>query len=449
MNLTRRSAAQLLAGSAVTGLALAACSDGSNNETAAPVSSADAEKALNTETQLTYWTWVPDIDKEVALFQEKYPKIKVKVENVGQGLAHYQKVRTALKSKEGAPDVVQIEYQYIPSFTVTDSLLDLAPLGATDLAGDYVGWVWEQVSHDDAVWAIPQDTGPMGNLYRSDILERAGITTPPETWDDYATAAATVRSATGSYISNFPTNDPAQIVGLLWQAGVKPFGYDGGQGVTIAVNSPDAKKVLAYWQDLIQRDLVSVDADFNDAFYQGLNSGKYAGWLTAAWAPVFLQGTVEKTKGLWRAAPLPQWSAGQNASGNWGGSSNAVLATTGNRIAAYELAKWINNDDASTLMLAQEQSLFPASTAVLEDTTFTGQAVDFFGGQQVNKLFSDISNTVDTDFQWLPFTDYAYSQFNDIVGKAIGAKGDLSVALDSWQAALEKYAKDQGFSLNG
>ena len=35
----------------------------------------------------------------------------------------------------------------------------------------------------------------MGNLYREDILAEAGITEPPATWDDYATAAKAVKDA--------------------------------------------------------------------------------------------------------------------------------------------------------------------------------------------------------------------------------------------------------------
>ena len=46
---------------------------------------------------------MPDIENEVALFEKKYPQIDVTVENVGQGLEHYQKVRTALQSSDGAP----------------------------------------------------------------------------------------------------------------------------------------------------------------------------------------------------------------------------------------------------------------------------------------------------------------------------------------------------------
>ena len=279
------------------------------------------------------------------LFEEKYPEIDVKVENVGQGLPHYQKLRSAIEAGEGAPDVAQIEYQYIPSFVLPESLLDLTPYGADDLSGDYVDWAWNQVSPDDEVWAIPQDVGPMGNLYREDILAAAGITEPPATWDEYATAAKAVKDATGSYISNLGATQAGQMIGFFWQAGVKPFGYDGEDTVTIDVNSDEAKQVASYWTDLIQQDLISTDVDFNDTWYQGLASGKYAGWLTAAWGPIFLQGTAEDTSGLWRAAPLPQWDARATRSRATGAARPTRCSRRAkNPIAAYELAKFINND---------------------------------------------------------------------------------------------------------
>lgn len=435
-----------------TALLLTGCTPGgtttNNGSGAKTISQAEIDKAMKTPTNLTFWTWVPNIQDEVDLFEKQYPAIKVKVENVGQGLPHYTKIRTALKAGTGAPDVAQIEYQYISSFNVTKSLLDLTPYGAAKLKSEYVPWVWNQVVANNQVLAIPQDSGPMGNLYRTDILKKAGITTPPATWDDYATAAAAVKSKTGSYISNLPGNDAGQVLGLMWQAGVKPFGYDGKKGVSVAVNSEKAKTVMSYWQKLIQADQVSVDPDFTDAWYQGFAKGKYAGWLTAAWGPIFLQGTAKGTSGLWAAAPLPQYAGATEASGNWGGSSDVVLATSKNKIAAYELAKWINNDKSSTDLFATKQFLWPTANNVLTDQTFLDQKSDFYGGQTVNKTFSAISNTVDTKFEWLPYMDYAYSSFNDTVGKAIAAKGDLSVALDTWQKNLVDYGTQQGFEVN-
>jgi multiple sugar transport system substrate-binding protein len=444
-----RTARVLGVGAVAAALLLTGCtaSDGGGGGSQAPASQDEVEKALETPTKLTFWTWVPNIENEVKLFEEKYPAIDVEVVNVGQGAPHYQKIRTALEAGEGAPDVVQMEYQYVNSFTLTESLLDLAPYGADELEGDYVDWVWNQVSKDGAVYGIPQDVGPMGNLYREDILAKAGVTEAPKTWEEYATAAEAVKSATGSYITNFAPNQAGQVIGLLWQAGEKPFSYDGEQTVSVNVNSDRAKEVMAYWQDLVQRDLVSIDPDFTDQWYQGLASGKYAGWLTAAWGPVFLQGTAGETTGLWRAAELPQYAEGESVSGNWGGSSDAVLATTKNPIAAYELAKWINNDKASTMKFATEQFLFPPQNDVLEDPAFVDQEAEFYGGQKVNQLFSEISKTVDSDFDWLPYMDYAYSSFEDSIGKAIAEKGDLGAGLDAWQDLLTTYATDQGFTV--
>ena len=444
----RRTAVALVTGAVSIGMLLTGCTPGSGGGSSQEkVSQDDIDKAMTTPTKLTFWTWVPDIENEVKLFEKKYPDIDVTVENVGQGLPHYQKLRSAIEAGEGAPDVTQVEYQYIPSFVLNDSLLDLTAYGADDLAGDYVDWAWNQVSPDDAVWAIPQDVGPMGNLYREDILSQAGITEPPATWKDYAAAAKTVKDSTGSYISNLGATQAGQMIGFFWQAGVKPFAYDGKETVSVNVNSDEAKKVASYWTDLIQQDLISTDVDFADQWYQGLASGKYAGWITAAWGPIFLQGTAEGTSGAWRAAPLPQWNEGDDVSGNWGGSSDAVLASSKNPIAAYELAKFINNDKESAMRLATEQFLFPPQVSVLEDPAFVDQEAAFYGGQKVNELFADISKTVDTDFQWLPYMDYVYSTYEDTIGTVITDKGDIASALDKWQDQLVKYAKDQGFTV--
>ena len=138
---------------AISGFASGASGASGLSETA-PISQEDIDQALSTPTELTFWTWVPNIQNEVDMFEEAYPAISVTVENVGQGDTHYQQLRTVLLSGEGAPDVVQMEYQYIPSFLVTKSLLDLTPYGAAELEGDYVPWVWKQVAAGGGVWSI-------------------------------------------------------------------------------------------------------------------------------------------------------------------------------------------------------------------------------------------------------------------------------------------------------
>ena len=104
---TRRKFLISTAAAASSAWFLAACSadEGSALRPPPPVPSAvpqaEIDKALDTETTLTFWTWVPDIQNEVKLFTTKYPKIKVNVTNVGQGAPHYQKLRSTIQSGPG------------------------------------------------------------------------------------------------------------------------------------------------------------------------------------------------------------------------------------------------------------------------------------------------------------------------------------------------------------
>lgn len=452
--ISRRSLILGTAAAATSSWLLAGCSsdDGSGSApqaSASQIPQSEIDAALDTETTLTFWTWVPDITNQVKMFTDTYPKITVKTVNVGQGAPHYQKLRTAIQSGQGAPDVAQMEFQFIPSFTLGESgaLLDLSPYAPADIQSFYPEWVWGQVKVNNGLWGVPQDTGPMGLLYRDDLLSDADLEAP-KTYDDFAAAAASYRSKNPkSYLVNVAPNQPGQMVAYLWQAGARPFGFDGQETVTIDLASEQAKTVIKFWGDLVTSGGASNDPDFNDSWYQGLANGKWASLPIAAWGPVFLQGTAGKTSGKWRAADLPQWDAGQVVSSNWGGSTDAVLKSSQNPIAASQLALWINTNKESTLRFANEQFLFPAMNDVLTDPSFTGQESEFYGGQKVNEKFAQISETVSTDFGWLPFMDFVYSNFNETLGKAFADKTDAVVGLQAWQDGCVAYAKDQGFTV--
>jgi len=451
-HLSRRKLLAVTAAATAAAVGLAGCSNSSSNPGSAPaaaVSQADIDKAMTTPTTLTFWTWVPNIDKEVALFQAKYPAIKVNVVNAGQGSDAYTKLRTALKAGKGAPDLAQIEYQYIPTFSITKSLVDLRPYGAAANQAKFVDWTWNQVTGPGGeILAYPQDTGPMGMLYRADLFEKYGIGVP-KTWDDFAAAARKLHAADPKvYLTDMAANEAAAWHGLMWQAGAKPYTVDGST-VGLAVNDPASKKVADYWGTLAKEGVIATDPDFTDTWFQGFSSGKYATWLTAAWGPVFLSGSAKTTAGKWRAAPLPQWDSAKPASGNWGGSTTAVVKGTQNPIAAAKFAEFLNTDPATASMFNTVQNFFPATKALLADPAFAGQKSAFFGDQPVNELFAGIGGTVDSAWQWPPFLDQSVKDWTETAGTALANKADVAAATDQWQSRLTAYAKDQGFTVQG
>ncbi|MEV7694039.1 extracellular solute-binding protein [Microbacterium sp. NPDC089189] len=443
----RRRGVALSALIASSALMLAACgAPGSGNAgNAETVTQDQIDEALSTPTTIDFWSWVPDIQNQIDMFEELHPEITVKLSNQGGATAQYQKLRAAAKSGD-VPDVVQIEYSFLPSFTLTGTVLDLTPYGAADLAEDFAPSAWGVVSTDDAVWGLPQDLGPTGQLYRTDIFEAAGVEVPT-TWDEYATAAAAIKEKTGSYISDLPGNSFSPILALLWQSGARPFGYDGDKTVTIDLESEEVTRVIEYWDDLIQRDLVDTAPQLDDNWYQSIAGGRYASWLAAAWGPVFLQGTASDTSGLWQATPMPQWDAAKPASGNQGGSAIAVTADSDAKIVAAEFAKFLTTNSDATESLATEQFIFPSLTETLESPAVRDQELEFYAGQKVNAVFADISETVAADWQWLPYNDYASSSFKETLGAAITEKGDLMAALEEWKDELVSYGEAQGFTV--
>ena len=433
---------------AVAAVALSGCSTTSSNSTTSAVSQADITKAMNKATTLTFWTSVPNIQTEVDLFEKAYPKVKVDVVNVGQGATYYTKLESAIQAGSGAPDIAQVEYTHVPSFVLGKDLLDLSPYGANDIKPDFTPSAWSLVSRGDTVYGIPQDSGPLGLLYRDDILKANNIATPT-TWADFATAAEKLHTADPStYLTNIPSSNGSAFLGLFQQAGANPFAYDGKKTVNVNLDSAAGKKVVDYWSKLISEKAVSTDPDFTDNWYQGLASGKQASWIAAAWGPSFLQGTAADTSGKWRAAELPQWTAGEHASGIVGGSADSVLASTKHPIQAAVFTQWLNHDKESTLDFAVKQFFFPTTTATLKDSQFTDQAYPFYGGQQVNKIFASISSNITGEFGALPFMDYVYDSFNTTLGKAMADGGTgMDAGLTAWQDAVVKYAKSQGFTV--
>lgn len=405
--------------------------------------------AQNGPVTLTLWSWVPDLKQQVDLFQAAHPNIKVNLVNAGQGSAEYTKLRTALTAGSGAPDVAQIEFQLIPSFRVTSDLIDIGKYGADKIKADYVDWAWAQVSDGAAVHAVPWDSGPMGLLYREDIFRAHNIAVPT-TWEEFAAAARTLHAADPKvFLTNFPPNEGGVITGLAWQAGSRPFELKDKTSVAIRLDDPGALKMAQYWDGLIKAGVVSHEPDFTDEWYQGLNSGRYAAWVTAAWGPVFLSGSAKSTAGKWRAAPLPQWNAGEKVSANWGGSTLAVTKQTKHPAEAAELAIWLMHDPQATKLYTTKQFLFPVLKSLLASPEFVDQKFDFYGGQAVNQIFGPAASQVDVSFQWSPFQDFVYSTMNDEVGKAMTGQQSLPDALRAVQRKTTDYAKQQGFAVAG
>ena len=392
---------------------------------------------------LTYWAWISSLGKQVALFNQTHPNIHVNWINVGSGPAEYDKLFTAIKANN-EPDLAEVEFQYLPTFETTGSLVDLAPYGAASVKDQFVPYTWSQVLLGSSIYAIPQDTGPMAMFYREDIFKKYNIPVPT-TWAQYADAAAKLHAANPSvYMTDFPPKQPGWFTGLTWQAGSRPFNIH-GQSWKVSINDPAAQQVASYWQDLINKKLVKTEPDFTNAWYHDLQAGTLASWFSGAWGNGTIEQNAPQTSGKWRVALLPQWQAGQSISGNWGGSSTPVFKSSKHPKEATEFAEWISNNEKSAEIEFQGGA-YPCLQSALSSTTMNSPQ-PFFGNQVINTVFKQSASEVDTSFHWGPTINQVYTDTGDDFAIAINGNGTLSDALNKVQQSTVTFMQKQGFSV--
>ncbi|MFD7657802.1 ABC transporter substrate-binding protein [Actinosynnema sp. NPDC059797] len=435
---------------ALTLTAAVVVSCGSSDERAGAPTGAEAVRAaLDEPTTLTFWTWVPNIEKAVDKFELAHPNIDIDVVNAGQGASHYQRLQHAITAKLGAPDLAQVEYSVLPQFAIAGQIVDLTPYGVADLKDRFTASAWSQVMVEDKVYGIPQDTGPMVMFYRKDVFDQVGIA-PPKTWDEYRRAGRRIKQALpDTYISALDPGDAGAVESLIWQAGGKPFRNRPNKSAS--VNLTDDEGVDAFtevWGAMLEEGTVHPVAEWTDEWWQSMADGKYATWMVGAWAPANFEKFIPQSAGKWAVAPMPQRDPAHPTAAEHGGSSVAVIERSEKKAAAVAFAQWLNSDPEGAASLNSDVLLFPATKVLLEDPEFRDKPVPFFGGQPINQVFAEASGQVPTDWQYLPYQAHANTVFDNTVGKAISGDTDLRTGLTRWQESIARYGREQGFTVS-
>jgi len=456
----RRSAA--LAAIAVTSvLALSACSGSGDDSTTAansagakstPTSTASSTtgSCSSGATKLTMWGWPTGYDLVVKKFNETHPDICVDLENAGAAGDEYTKLSDTIKAGSGAPDIATIEYFELPSFEVTNSLVDLSQYGIDTAKSNEASIAWQQVSQGSHVYAMPVDLGPMALFYNEKELTSAGITQAPATWADFAAAAAKLRAKDPkAAITNFDPESPQDVLALMQQYGAFPFTYSGGAKLGISFTGAKQMEFAKYWQDLIDHKEATTAADFSPQQWSDFDSGATASRLSPAWGPVGMQLSIKKTIGDWRTAPLPQATAGDKASGSWGGSTLAVVKGTQHAKEAAEFVKWFGGSDEAWQILSGDiAGAFPAYVPLLNDTTFQNKTLPITGDSKPNAVFATAAQNVQAA-QWPPIMTAALTQWTSTFAGVTKGTKTLQEAFTEFQSQLTKYATSQGFTVTG
>ncbi len=436
----RRTGMKITALAAVTAMAVTACSGGTDEGTGAASSPSGGKVELN------FWTWAPGMEEIVDVWNAANPDIQVTVNTQDGGDPAVTKLLTAIQAGSGAPDLMQTEYQKIPTLVASDALADISGVVSDGLAAHYAEGVWNGVTlGTDAVYGVPQDSGPMQLYYREDIFEEMELEVPT-TWDEYAELAREVREKDSTkYLGTFSANDAGWFTGLVQQAGASWWGIE-GDAWTVSVADEATLKVADYWGGLVEEGAINNKPMYTPEWNAALNDGSEIAWLSAVWAPGVLAGNAGDTAGKWRMAPMPQWDAASPATGNWGGSATSVTSQSEHPAEAVKFIEWMNSSQEGVTLLA-DSGLYPAdipgqAEALSAPPEFMANQEDFY------ELAGQTAETAGS-FTFGPNVNVTYSAYNDEFAKAAEAKDAAAfrTAVESMQQITVDDLVNSGFSV--
>src|ERR1035438_3029379 len=92
---TTRGVVTAMAVGALVAATLVGCSSAGSTASGSSTGTAAIAAALAKGGTITYWTWTPAAQAQVAAFEKAYPKVKVNLVNAGTNTTEYTKLQNA------------------------------------------------------------------------------------------------------------------------------------------------------------------------------------------------------------------------------------------------------------------------------------------------------------------------------------------------------------------
>ncbi|GGH19068.1 extracellular solute-binding protein [Paenibacillus segetis] len=348
---------------------------GGNNK---PAASENNSAPSNEKVKLTMWHTFSDVETEVfekkviAKFNEEYPNIKIDATRMPAGDEFNQQLVQAV-SGSSAPDLARMDIVDVPRY---------AKLGALEPLDGYEGFdaiksemfegPMSSNFYDGKYYGLPLDTNTKIAIYNKKLLEKAGLTEAPKTFDELVAAA--------KKISNDETFGFAPQNIEVW--GTMPYFFSLGGTYTNEdytkatgyLNSDTSVKALEQLVSWNKEGLVGKSFEGGLGSWEGFKGDNYMMIDDGPW----FASANQDVKDNMEFSLFPAGLAGSIETN--GGENTVVFNSSKHKEAAYTFAKFLASDVAQTIF-GEELRMMPVNTK-------TGQK-DFVKNDEMLSLYME------------------------------------------------------------
>ena len=275
---------------------------------------------------------LPELAKE---FESANPGAKVEVTAIPWDAAH-DKFTTAITANK-TPDVAMVGTTWMGEFAELGAL-DPTP-GQIDKSVFFEG-AQKTTEVDGTSYGIPWYVETRLVYYRTDLAEKAGITSPPTDWEGLKSMAKAMQEKADA---TWGIGLQAGGVGS-WQS-VMPFAWSAGADLTkddgkaYNFDSPEVLKATQYYQSFFTEGISDKAAPATPTTEPDFVSGKVPMFISGPW----MMSAVEKAggEGFKDKYDVMQIPADQQSSSFVGGSNLVVFKNTKNRDSSWKFVQWL------------------------------------------------------------------------------------------------------------
>ena len=378
-------------------------------------------------------------------FTKANPDIKLNWVTLEENVLR-QKVTTDIATKGGQFDVLTIGTYEVPIWAKKKWLMPLDKLGADYDVNDLLPPIRAGLSANDKLYAAPFYGESSFVMYRTDLMEKAGLKMPEKpTWDFIKQAADKMTDKSAGVYGVCLRGKPGWGENMAFLTAMSnSFGarwFD--EKWEPQFNSPEWKKTMDFYVSLLKAD--GPPGASSNGFNENLalfNDGKCGMWIDATVAAGFVtdpkQSKVSDKVGF---ALAPNDGLGKNANWLWAWSL-AVPAGTSKTDAAEKFISWATSKHYTDLVASKDGwARVPPGTR-----TSLYKNADYTKAAPWAQLTLDSINSADPNHPTVkpvPYTGVQFVAIPEFQGMATDTGQDFSAALAGTMTVDQALAKAQ------
>ncbi len=333
-------------------------------------SQSSSNSAESGAQEVEFWTmqlqpqFTDYFNELIADFETENPDITVRWVDVPWSDMQ-SKILTAV-SAGTAPDVVNLNPDFASQLASRNAWLELDDKVPAEAQSEYLPNIWQASALNGSTFGLPWYLTTSVTIYNKDLLEQAGLSDPPTTYEELAIAAKQVKEATGKYafFTTFVPEDSADVLHSFIQMGVPLVNEDG----SAAFNTPGGKAVFQYWTDLFQSELLPREV-LTQGHRRAIELYQAGETAIVSTSPQFLDTIANNAPSIAQVSEAAPQITGETGAKNVAAMNVVIPQSTDQPEAALDFALFVTNPD-NQLTFAKAANVLPSTVASLDDPYF-------------------------------------------------------------------------------